>query len=174
MFAVSAIRTNQGTARIIAQRNAERIQRERIAREAEAKAKAEAERSQAEKMEAAAKSIAVISSFRVVDIILSDRASVKEIISYAVKDTRYTVQDILGHRRMYEIIPIRHYAILCAWAFRPDLSTTLIGKHMGGRDHSTIIHAKSRFGFDSRDEAARFIKQHGRDATLARLVKQAA
>lgn len=174
MFAVSAIRTNQGTARIIAQRNAERKMQERLMIEAQASAKAEAERKAAEQLEALAKSVAIISSFRAVDIILGERAPVKDIVSHAVAGTKYTAQDILGHRRMRAMTDLRHYAILCAWALRPDQSLPQLGKLLGGRDHTTILHAKNRFGFESREEAARFIKKNGRDATLARLVKQAA
>lgn len=171
MFAVSATRTNQGAARIIAQRNAERKRQERLMLEAQAAAKAEAEREAAEKLEAIAKSVAIVSSFRAVEIILGARSPVKDIVIHAVAGTKYTAQDILGHRRMRAMTDLRHYAILCAWAFRPDQSLPQLGKLLGGRDHTTIIHAKNRFDFDRREEAARFIKQHGRDATLARLKK---
>jgi len=174
MFAVSATRTNQGAAKIIAQRNAELKAQERLKLEDQVSASSEAERKASEQLASIRRAAEIVSKFRVIAIGETERQPIRQIVMDAIEGSKFGYDDIIGHRRMREMTDTRHYIILCVWAMRPDLSTTQLGKHLGGRDHSTIIHAKGRFGFESREEAARFIKQHGRDATLARLVKQAA
>src|SRR5690606_2594705 len=99
------------------------------------------------------------------------KLSVKDIAQAAIIDSEISYDDLLGPRRTRHLVDYRHYATLCVWALRPDMSLPNIGKHLGGRDHTTVLHAIRRFGFESRSEAACFIKQHGRDATMVRLRK---
>ena len=176
MFAVSATRTNQGAARIIA----ERMRKQRLEREEEMKRREEAEleakRREMERRDAirAKQDVLfekVIGCYREVEVTGEVKLSVKDIAQAAIVDSGLSLDDVLGPRRTRHLANYRHYAILCVWALRPDMSLPNIGKHLGGRDHTTIYHAIGRFGFESRSEAARFIKHHGRDATMARLRK---
>ncbi|MBV2144222.1 hypothetical protein KUG47_12030 [Falsochrobactrum sp. TDYN1] len=181
MFAVSATRTNQAATRIIS----ERLRKQRSEREAEMKRREEVEleakRREMEKREAEAQRaeqfqnyVNIIASYREVDLTGADKLSVKDIIIGAVQGTGINYDDVLSHRRTRAIVDLRHYAILCVWSLRPDMSLPNIGKHTGGRDHSSIHHAINRFGFKSREESAAFIRAFGRETTMARIAKQAA
>lgn len=180
MFAVSAIHTNRGAAAVIARRQRERKEQERLAQlEANKRREAAAHEAQQreverierdkEKRESLNRLAEIISKYREVPLGENPRLTVKEIVVLSLEGTPYTYDDIIGHRRMREMTDYRHYAILCAWALRPDQSLPQLGKYMGGRDHTTILHAKDRFGFSSRQEAAAFINTHGREATIARI-----
>lgn len=183
MFAVSATRTNQSASAAIANLKAKKLEQERQRLEAEKESKAqillEAKRREMERREAEKRRLEtyhnIVASYREVGIRASNsRLSIKDIITGAIEGTAYTYDDIIGGRRMRAMTNLRHFAIVSAWAFRPDMSLPAIGRQFGGRDHTTILHSKDRFGFESREEAAAFISRHGREATIARLSKQAA
>lgn len=183
MFAVSTTRTNQSAAAAIANLKAKEIEQERQRAEAEKARKdellLEAKRREMERREAESLRREtyhnIIASYREVGIRTNEgRLSVRDIITGAVDGTAYTYDDIIGGRRMRAMTDLRHFAIVSAWAFRPDMSLPALGRHFGGRDHTTILHSVKRFGFQSREEAAAFISLHGREATIARLSKQAA
>ncbi len=182
MFAVSAIHTNRSTAALIASRQKERKEQERLAmieqRARREAAEREAQRIEAERLEreqqqreALDKMAEIVSKYRIVPLDGIPRLTVKEIVNIAIKGTPYSYEDIIGHRQIREMANYRHYAILCAWALRPDQSLPQLGKAIGGRDHTTILHAKDRFGFANRQEAAAFIQRCGREAIMARLPK---
>ncbi|WP_420961096.1 helix-turn-helix domain-containing protein [Brucella sp. IR073] len=183
MFAVSAIHTNRAAAAVIAKRKAEekraKIEREaKIARMkqhiAESERVKEAREEEA-KQKAEERYRQIIAAFHEVELGRpAKRLPIRTILSAAIQGTPFTYEDIIGSRRAHTLVDARHYAILCVWALRPDLSLPQIAERVGGRDHTTILHAKNRFGFESRSQAAAFIRAHGREATMARLRKRAA
>ncbi|URQ76182.1 MAG: hypothetical protein NBV76_05325 [Candidatus Ochrobactrum gambitense] len=143
----------------------------------ETKLRLDAERQERENLKQAAtakRTAETLAKYREIVVGKTVQISVRDIITVAVEGTSFTYDDVVCHRRTRTMTNVRHYAILCAWAFRTDLSLPQLGKFIGGRDHTTILHATGRFGFESRQEAAVFIKEHGRQATIARLSKQAA
>lgn len=171
MFAVSAIHTNRGAAAALAKRK-ERT--ERIKQHIADSTRAEQERQEAERL-AQLRYRKILSAYREVEFGGGvGRLSIKAIVTNAIEGTPFTLSDIRSPRRGRELTDVRHYAYLCAWAQRTDLSLPELGQQLGDRDHTTILYAKKRFGFSSRAEAATFIRMHGREATLARLVKRAA
>jgi hypothetical protein len=54
----------------------------------------------------------------------------------------YTVEDILGKSRLKRVVAVRHLCILMLR--EKGYSTTEIGRVLGGRDHSTIVHALNK------------------------------
>ena len=51
----------------------------------------------------------------------------------------FTVEDILGPRKFKHLVTVRRKCIVMLR--EKGYSTTEIGRIMGGRDHSTIVHA---------------------------------
>ena len=159
MYAAAYSRnTDRAAKALIAKRNADRIEAERERKE---QLLLEAKRREQERKEAERKRQEIyhniIASYREVGIRNAEtRLSIRDIVSDAVAGTAFT------------------FDVLSAWAFRPDMSLPAIGRHLGGRDHTTILHSVNLFGFESREQAAAFISLHGREATMARLSKQAA
>ncbi|MDH0127126.1 hypothetical protein N7376_24465 [Brucella intermedia GD04153] len=177
MYAAAYSRnTDRAAKALIAKRNADRIEAERERKE---QLRLEAKRREQERKEAERKRQEIyhniIASYREVGMRKADtRLSIRDIVSDAVAGTAFTFDDVVGNRRTRSMCNIRHFAVLSAWAFRPDMSLPAIGRHLGGRDHTTILHSVNLFGFESREQAAAFISLHGREATMARLSKQAA
>jgi hypothetical protein len=54
----------------------------------------------------------------------------------------YTVEDMLGRSRLKRVVAVRHLCILMLR--EKGYSTTEIGRVLGGRDHSTIVHALNK------------------------------
>lgn len=57
-----------------------------------------------------------------------------------------TVDDICGTKRSRYIVTPRHKAMAKVYEERQDLSLGDIGKHFGGRDHSTVLSAVQKNG----------------------------
>lgn len=75
------------------------------------------------------------------------RRSVVEIIKEVLIDyPGLTVSDICGTRRSVSIVEPRHKAMARVYEERRDLSLGDIGKHFGGRDHSTALAAVKKMG----------------------------
>lgn len=75
------------------------------------------------------------------------RRSVVEIIKEVLVDyPGLTVNDICGTRRSASIVEPRHKAMAKVYEERTDLSLGDIGKHFGGRDHSTALSAVKKMG----------------------------
>lgn len=68
------------------------------------------------------------------------RITLQRIIEATSRQYGVKVLDIISQRRTPSIILPRHVAIYLA-RWHTTLSTTQIGKRMGGRDHSTAVHA---------------------------------
>lgn len=55
------------------------------------------------------------------------------------KEHCFTIEDILGPRKFKHLVTVRRKCIVMLR--EKGYSTTEIGRIMGGRDHSTIVHA---------------------------------
>lgn len=60
-------------------------------------------------------------------------------IEAIAKEHGYTAADILGPRKFKHLVAVRRKCIVMLR--QKGYSTTEIGRIMGGRDHSTIVHA---------------------------------
>lgn len=60
-------------------------------------------------------------------------------IEAIAKEHCFTVEDILGPRKFKHLVTVRRKCIVMLR--EKGYSTTEIGRIMGGRDHSTIVHA---------------------------------
>lgn len=154
-LARKAAKEREENAERIAKEEAELVRRrlEKLQRQQEAIDRFIAER------DAQAKYMDVVSSFREVNVLGVNRPKVRDIVNVVLEKTRFTFEDVIGPRRTKDIIPIRHYAMFRVWAMRPDMSLPGIGRAFGGRDHTTVLHAIGKFGFNDRKEALRFIRQ---------------
>jgi hypothetical protein len=63
-----------------------------------------------------------------------------ELDGVKVEPFEITVKQIKGHRRKREIALVRQVSMFVARQ-KTDLSFPSIGRHYGGRDHTTVIHA---------------------------------
>lgn len=75
------------------------------------------------------------------------RRSVIEIIKEVLVDyPGVSVHDVCGIKRSVAIVEPRHLAMAKVYEERPDLSLGEIGKHFGGRDHTTVQSAVKKMG----------------------------
>lgn len=85
------------------------------------------------------------------------RLTVKRIAEIAAAHAGLTIEDLYGDGRTNDLVIPRHRAFLAARTLRPDMSYPEIGRRMGGKDHSTVLHgvrrAKERIA-GSEEEAA--------------------
>jgi chromosomal replication initiation ATPase DnaA len=65
-----------------------------------------------------------------------------DIMAAVAGAARVTVGELLGPRRARDVSWPRQVAVLLVSELRPDLSTPAIGRAFGGRDHTTIVHAR--------------------------------
>lgn len=72
------------------------------------------------------------------------RVSSQDVLTFAAVVTGKSVSDLKSVRRTKDFVTAR---FLAAWALRhacPHLSLPMIGHALGGRDHTTILHACRR------------------------------
>lgn len=76
----------------------------------------------------------------------------RRIIQEVANKHRFTVEEIISHRRNAKLMLARREAI---WRIKKEtsLSYPQIGKKFGGRDHSTIIHALNKYEESIKDGA---------------------
>lgn len=83
----------------------------------------------------------VLAKYRcVVDIIASPKDRIAAIIEGVAKRHRFTVQDLIGKCNRQSVAAARQEA-MASVALQTPLSLPAIGKHFGGRNHTTILHA---------------------------------
>ncbi len=80
-----------------------------------------------------------------VPIVATGRPQVRQIVKIVSEYSGISVDDILSDRHNHPIVKARHVACYLARHFTL-LSTTQIGRYLGGRDHSTIIHGIRKTG----------------------------
>lgn len=71
---------------------------------------------------------------------------VEQIIHEEAERFGLRYEDIIGKRRMREIVMARQAAMARAYVERPDLSLPQIGRLFGGKDHTTVLHAAKKMG----------------------------
>jgi chromosomal replication initiation ATPase DnaA len=85
----------------------------------------------------------------------------KRIVARAAKWHGFRYEDLVGARQLADIVAARHLAIQVILHSKrcTSLSVPQVGKIMGGRDHSTILHAAGR----APSFRARFPKSTGKN-----------
>ena len=81
------------------------------------------------------------------------RLKIEEIIEATSVVTGVDAEDIKGPSRKRHIAQARQIAIWIAYRMRADLSLPVIGRHFGGRDHSTVLHAVRKVDRDEQLKA---------------------
>ena len=76
----------------------------------------------------------------------SDKPSCAAIIEFNARKHGLTVDDIKGNSRFRNVVAARYDAIVDLHLKRPDLSLPEMGRLIGGRDHTTILHALRKRG----------------------------
>lgn len=73
-----------------------------------------------------------------------DMVAARDIIAMTATSFGLTYADLTGRSRRRNIVAVRHMA---AWILikRGRLSTSHVGRALGGRDHSSAIHARNMF-----------------------------
>lgn len=76
---------------------------------------------------------------------MTPRPTLNDLIEVASKLSKYSVEDIKGHRRFRPLTRVR-FAVI--WLAHDNgngpLSLTEIGRRLNGRDHATICHARNQ------------------------------
>lgn len=75
---------------------------------------------------------------------MSGRLSIKVVLNAVASVTGISEAEMLGQVRTRKIARARHIAVWMATRHCPHLSCAEIGRRMGGRDHTTILHATNR------------------------------
>lgn len=83
-----------------------------------------------------------------------------DIINAVSSYTRISKSDLIGKKRTKDIAEARMYAIYIIIELLPTIPLVTIGQIFGGRDHTTIIHARDKIAsqIKTNDETARAIK----------------
>jgi|SRR6516162_10273830 chromosomal replication initiator protein len=68
--------------------------------------------------------------------------SPKLIVDIVAKHFGLTRQELLGRRRLPRIVLARHVAQLLTLEMVPHASLKGVGRWFGGRDHTTVLHAR--------------------------------
>jgi chromosomal replication initiator protein len=68
------------------------------------------------------------------------RVTIAEIQQKVADRCGVTVEQMISYRRVLEVARPRQLAMLLAWHLTAH-SLSVIGRHFGGRDHSTVVNA---------------------------------
>jgi hypothetical protein len=90
---------------------------------------------------------------------MTGRLSVRAVVEAVSGITGVPVADIVGPRRTLKLVRTRQIAMYYAKRYCPHLTYQEIGRRMGARDHTTIIHGVRKIEAD--------IAAQGSDATMA-------
>lgn len=66
--------------------------------------------------------------------------SVRNIGQIAAEYSSITFAELIGSRRYPHYVRARALAVWAVKTLRPDLSYPQIARHLGGKDHTTLIH----------------------------------
>lgn len=72
------------------------------------------------------------------------RVKISDILKAVARQYRVTVDDIKGPHRMSSIILPRQVAMFLIRHARPDASFPEIGRQIGGKDHTTVMHGERK------------------------------
>lgn len=78
--------------------------------------------------------------------------SVRDILDVVAAVTGQTVAELVGPRRMRSVAQPRQLAYHLVKVLRSDLSLPAIGRVLGGRDHTSVMHGLRKFA-DMRERA---------------------
>ena len=95
-------------------------------------------------------------------VVMPEGPPLGEIMAAVANAARVTVGELLGPRRAREVAWPRQVAVLLVSELRPDLGSPAIGCAFGGRDHSTMLHARRVAGAriaDANSDCARIYRQ---------------
>jgi hypothetical protein len=85
------------------------------------------------------------------------RLMVSDIVAVCARAGNITVAELIGPRRRKAIMPWRHVAAyIAAVHCAAHLGLPTIGRLMGGKDHSTIMHSRNIVSADLANGAERF------------------
>lgn len=83
-------------------------------------------------------------AFRVIAEGISEIRESDRLIAIAMRAFGVTRNEIMSYRRSRRIVMARHFVI--HWLFRrTPMSSTMIGRRIGGRDHTTALHARDKW-----------------------------
>lgn len=71
--------------------------------------------------------------------------TIKEIQTLVSKRANVSITDMVSERRTHDVVPARHLAILLC-RLLTTRSLPEIGRHFGGRDHTTVIYTVRKLG----------------------------
>jgi|SRR6185369_8751231 len=74
------------------------------------------------------------------------RTKAQQIIADMARQHQLTYADIISKSRRHHIVKARTEAIWALKDWNPSLSLPQIGRMMGGRDHTTVLHALRKRG----------------------------
>lgn len=78
------------------------------------------------------------------------------VIAVVAERSGFSTSQILMRDRRQPLTSVRHVAMLLARERFPDISFTKIGRHFGGRDHSTVINGIRKARYLVNSSAQRF------------------
>lgn len=78
--------------------------------------------------------------------------TVRRIQQLAADDAGITVERLLGRDRCARVARARQAAIRVAYDVCAELTTPMLGRMFGGRDHTTVLHALSALRRQARSE----------------------
>lgn len=140
----------RGTARR-EERRARRMAAQRTAWEAEERAREERRR---EALALEARQLEIQAELRAMGIL--PKPSYHRIEERALKVFNITRAELRSHRRHQRLVMVRQF--IAYWCVRlTDLSLPAIGRLMGGKDHTTILHHKRKYP-ERRAKMGRFLR----------------
>ena len=75
-------------------------------------------------------------------VVTPEGPPLRDIMAAVASAAQVTVGELIGPRRAREIAWPRQIAVLLVSELRPDLGSPTIGRAFGGRDHTTMLHAR--------------------------------
>lgn len=77
-------------------------------------------------------------------LVVSEGPPAPDILKAVAAASGFTLEQMIGPRRGARLARARHVAVLLLSDLRPDLTMTAIGRLMGNRDHTSILHARNQ------------------------------
>lgn len=72
------------------------------------------------------------------------RLTVKRIVEISALHSDLSVDELTGDGKTQDLVIPRHRTFLAVRTLRPDMSYPEIGRRMGGKDHTTVLHGERR------------------------------
>lgn len=75
---------------------------------------------------------------------MSGYLSVRSVVQAVCAVTGISASEIVGVRRSVDIVRPRHLAMYLTGIYCPHMSLPQVGRAFGGRDHTTVLHARKK------------------------------